>query len=325
MDPITTGMLISGGASLVGGLLGGQSSGASPEELMYRQRDMMNDANRPYRTLGKKGASGIQSMYFPKWGGNEKQRNQYLSQYGSDWANKIGAIGKNPATSLTGFAIPNLTTPKLQNNVSVNLANDPIYQQQVKQGMGQLNRRYASMGSANSSDADNAVARNMLDYYTNAYGRAEGDVNRYNQNALQTANMSNENALSKYGLQYNRANDIYNRDYSNTMAQYGLTNNAEQNYYDRLFNLSQMGANTAAGQASNLTASGNTLAQMAMQGDMNRSNSLQTGIAGVLGAYNNYSLMNYLNQSPSQQLPYSSGQSANNMVNYAYGTGIPGR
>lgn len=228
--------------------------------------------SRPYRTIGKVGANQLFDM-FGGWGQGNQARNDYLSQYGSDWAKKIDKLNDRNSTNLNNIKIPDLQSP-------VNLSKDRIYKQQVKQGMQQLNRRYGAMGSANSSDADNAVSNNLLNYYSDAYNRR------------------NQNALTTYGLKYTKANDLYNRDYSNTMAQYGLENSAEQNYFNRLFNLSQLGANSTAQQGNALMQSGNALAGIEMQNGANQANAINTGIAGVLGAYNNYNMYNYLNKNP---------------------------
>lgn len=276
--------IIAGAAAVGGAYMSSEASrkaaGAAGEHITS-SADAYRDMSRPYRQLGKS-AANILFEDIGGWNKNSNARDKYLKQYGSDWADKLQSLNNRKATSLTSIAMP-----QLQNRVSVNLANDPIYQQQVRQGMSQLNRRYAAMGSANSSDADNAVARNMLDYYTNAYSRAEGDVNR-----------SNQNALTSYGLQYNRANDVYNRNYNNLMAQYGLENSAEQNYFNRLFNFAQLGANATAQQGNALMQSGNALAGIEMQNGANQSNAIGTGIAGILGAYNNYNMYNYLNKNP---------------------------
>ena len=312
---IGAGMVLSAGISTLGGIIGSQSSGASPEEMYDRQRMENRNLTRQYRAKGNQAAIELGQML------TDQNRAKYMQEYGTNWSNQIQGLNQKYDPSTQRFMdLTKISLPTLQNKVSVNLKQDPIYQQQVDQGMKQLNRRYGAMGSANSSDADNAVTRNMLDYYTNAYGRAESDLNR-----------SNQNALTGYGLQYNRANDLYgrlntdySRDYNNIMGQYGIQSGAEQNLYQRLLANMQIGANSTAGAASNITNAGNTYAQTAMQLNQNKTNALQSGIAGVLGAYNNYSLYNYLNQNPAQQLPYSSGQGANNLLGYIGGSGIPG-
>jgi hypothetical protein len=68
----------------------------------------------------------------------------------------------------------------IETDVNWNLQNDPIYQQQQEEMQRQFNRRYAGMGRGASSDADNAMVRNMGGLMTDSYNRALSDLARRN-------------------------------------------------------------------------------------------------------------------------------------------------
>jgi hypothetical protein len=69
----------------------------------------------------------------------------------------------------------------IETDVNWNLQNDPIYRQQQEEMQRQLNRRYAGMGRGASSDADNAMVRNMGGLMTDSYNRALSDLARRNR------------------------------------------------------------------------------------------------------------------------------------------------
>jgi hypothetical protein len=113
----------------------------------------------------------------------------------------------------------------IETNVNWNLQNDPIYRQQQEEMQRQLNRRYAGMGRGSSSDADNAMVRNMGGLMTDSYNRALSDLARRNS-----------------------ANDTYwQRNLSNAQIGSGAAQAAGQNAM-------QMGAQNAAAYGQQGTA-----------------------------------------------------------------------
>ena len=155
------------------------------------------------------------------------------------------------------------TIPTLQNEVSVDYANDPIYQAQQNELLRTLNRRYASQGRNMSSSADDAVLRGQVPLMQDSYSRN-----------LDTLNRTNQNALSTYGLGYQQQGDIYGR---------GL-------------DLTKIGAGAAAQAGQNALSSGNAMATNQTAAGNNTAN-MYGGLAGVgMGSINNYMLYNLLSQ-----------------------------
>lgn len=148
---------------------------------------------------------------------------QYLPQLQNMMAAPNAAQGNIDAMS-------QFQTPQLQSQYNLDLANDPIYQQQQQEMMRQLNRRMASQGSYASSDADNAMIRNLLPFMQDSYGRG-----------VDTMNRANQNALTSYGLNMDRQNTLY-----------GMNNQQNNQQYDRfgnMLNLGLSGINALTGNA----------------------------------------------------------------------------
>lgn len=152
-------------------------------------------------------------------------------------------------------AISGMSSPQLQSSYNLDLQNDPVYQQQREEMMRQLNRRMAAQGGYASSDADNAMLRNLLPFMQDSYGRG-----------VDTMNRSNANALTGYGLNLDRQNTLY-----------GMNNQQNTQQYDRFGNMLNLGLSGI-----------NSLAGNAQQYGQNRAN-IATGSANAL-ADNKYAL-----------------------------------
>jgi hypothetical protein len=161
----------------------------------------------------------------------------------------------------------------IETDVNWNLQNDPIYRQQQEEMQRQLNRRYASMGSGSSSDADNAMVRNMGGLMTDSYNRALSDLARRNS-----------------------ANDTYwQRNLSNAQIGSGAAQAAGQNAM-------QMGAQNAAAYGQQGTA----LANIYGQQGANQQNFWNNMGALPMAGMNNYMLYNAMQQ-PAQGPMMTSG------------------
>jgi hypothetical protein len=153
----------------------------------------------------------------------------------------------------------------IQTEVNWNLQSDPIYQQQQEEMQRQLNRRYAGMGRGASSDADNAMVRNMGGLMTDSYNRALSDLARRNS-----------------------ANDTYwQRNLSNAQIGSGAAQAAGQNAM-------QMGAQNAAAYGQQ----GSALAQIYGDQGANQQNFWNNMGAMGQGAMNNYMLYNAMQSNP---------------------------
>jgi hypothetical protein len=151
----------------------------------------------------------------------------------------------------------------IETDVNWNLQNDPIYRQQQEEMQRQLNRRYAGMGRGASSDADNAMVRNMGGLMTDSYNRALSDLARRNS-----------------------ANDTYwQRNMSNAQIGSGAAQAAGQNAM-------QMGAQNAAAYGQQ----GSALAQIYGDQGANQQNFWNNMGAMGQGAMNNYMLYNAMQQ-----------------------------
>jgi hypothetical protein len=161
----------------------------------------------------------------------------------------------------------------IETDVNWNLQNDPIYRQQQEEMQRQLNRRYAGMGRGASSDADNAMVRNMGGLMTDSYNRALSDLARRNS-----------------------ANDTYwQRNLSNAQIGSGAAQAAGQNAM-------QMGAQNAAAYGQQ----GSALAQIYGDQGANQQNFWNNMGAMGQGAMNNYMLYNAMQQ-PAQGPMMTSG------------------
>lgn len=191
--------------------------------------------------------------------------------------------------------------PVLQDRVNWDMENDPIFQMQKADMLKTLNRRYATMGRGASSDADNAVVNNMAGLATDSYGRAVGDMERGNQNAL-----------TQYGLGYQRSADMYGRDTSRLMDLFNLTSNINNQDYGRALDMAKIGSSAAAsagqnalatgqGLASTFQNQGNDLASIFMNQSRNQAGIIDDTLGGIGGALNNYQLMQLYKQMPAMQ------------------------
>lgn len=91
-----------------------------------------------------------------------------------DMFNKSRADTANQRKLFDQFAYPEwqkMFGQGLGPNINLDLENDPIYQATRDESMKALNRRAAATGKFSSSDADNAVTRNMAGLLSDAYGR----------------------------------------------------------------------------------------------------------------------------------------------------------
>jgi hypothetical protein len=173
----------------------------------------------------------------------------------------------------------------IETDVNWNLQNDPIYRQQQEEMQRQLNRRYAGMGRGASSDADNAMVRNMGGLMTDSYNRALSDLARRNS-----------------------ANDTYwQRNLSNAQIGSGAAQAAGQNAM-------QMGAQNAAAYGQQ----GSALAQIYGDQGANQQNFWNNMGAMGQGAMNNYMLYNAMQQ-PAQGPMMTSGYPGAG----TYGVGSP--
>lgn len=152
--------------------------------------------------------------------------------------------------------------PTLQNKVNTDYQNDPIYQQQKEEILRTLNRRMASSGQFNSSSADDAIMRNLSSLMQDSYSRNLDELNRTNQNALQT-----------YGLGYDQNNNLYGRS----------------------LDLAKIGAGAAGAAGQNALSTGNALSNNQLYSGQNQAN-MWGGMAGsAMGGINNYLLYSLLN------------------------------
>lgn len=332
--------LIGGGLGLAGSLLGGKSqkdaakasanaTTAASQQAADTQLQMYNQSRAdtaPQRQLFDESLPYLRNLAF---GQQPQQRTQAqmmpVSGQGGlrnigGMLGTIGDIGNMTRTAASGRggpAIPMTLGPEgqyisrldqmsssagmpqipgLESDVPLNLDEDQIYQLQRDEMMKQLNRRYAAGGQYASSDADNAVTRNLLPYMQDAYSRN-----------LDTVNRRNQNALTSYGLGYQRQGDIYGRDRSQLMDLYNLQSNMGDRQYGRVLDMAKIGAGAAqtAGQnamatgqglASTYMNQGNTLANIAQQRGQDQAN-MWGGIGGAaMGAGNNYMLYNLMQQ-----------------------------
>jgi len=107
----------------------------------------------------------------------------------------------------------------LDSSVDLDLENDKVFQANRDQTERSLNRRAASTGKYSSSDADNAIARNMGNLTTDAYNRrraedstsygklldaskiGSGAAQSAGQNAMNTGQIVSQNALASGNAQ----------------------------------------------------------------------------------------------------------------------------
>lgn len=215
--------------------------GAAKEQAGKARQDIM---------AGKGEALG----YLDQSYGTQNALTQPVADLYQQYMPQLANMGRNPAQDQID-AISMYGTPQLQSSVDFNLEADPIYQQQREQMMKALNRRMASQGGYASSDADNALIRNLLPFMQDSYGRG-----------LDTLNRSNQNALTQYGLGMDRENTLY-----------GMNNQQNQQQYDRLGNMVNIGLSGI-----------NSLAGNAQQYGQNRAN-IATGTSNAM-AENRYAL-----------------------------------
>jgi len=131
-------------------------------------------------------------------------------------------------------------TPDLVDDVDYDFDTDPYSQLKKDALMRSLNRRYAAGGKAYSSDADNAITRNMSDLWESGYARKAADVDRINQNAM-----------AEYGL----GTDDWSRRYQSIIDLFNLQKNINDTAFGQRYNLATLGTN-AASQAGNALMSG---------------------------------------------------------------------
>ena len=205
--------------------------------------------------------------------------------------NMVNVQGPTSLRSNVGTQIHN---PNLQDRIGqLNIENDPIYQAQKNEMMQTLNRRAASQGKFNSSDADNAIVRNLSPLMQDSYGRQLTDMMNTNQNEmarysvttdqfgrdLTQLGLANQNLMTKYGMEtdkYNRLTSEMERGNQNALSQYGfetdqynrrmgeesnrynLINSDNDRYYGKLIDAAKMGQGAASSiNASTQNAAGN--------------------------------------------------------------------
>jgi len=240
------------GAGLVGGYMSSKAQKGAASSAANAQLQASQEANALQREMWEQSradTAGQRAMF--------GQAAPHLQRM---------ATGPNQFASyereLRGLPMNNLpSTPRLQGQVNVDYANDPLLQAQRAEMERALNRRASAGGKMYSSDAENALIRNTMPLMQDAYGRALGDLERQNQNAL-----------AMYGLDYQRGQDMYSRQSGNIFDRYNMATRADDSQYGRLLDMAKIGSGAAhtAGQnamslgqglASNQLYAGNAAAQ----------------------------------------------------------------
>jgi len=331
--------LIAGAAALGGAFLGGKSSKDAAKtsanattyaadraaDVQWDMYDQSRKDTAPQRQLFNESLPYLRNLAFgqqPAQRATARMMPVGQGRVGGGMFNTIGGLRDMVSNTVSANMQPNAAIPMTQNpegqyiqqlgqmnssagmprmpslrsNVNIDMENDPIFQAQREEMLKQLNRRYASTGQYASSDADNAVVRNMLPFMQDAYSRN-----------IDTLNRENQNALTSYGLGYQRQGDIYGRDTSRLMDLYNLQSNMGDRQYGRVLDMAKIGAGAAqtAGQnamatgqgiASTYQNQGNTLANIASVNGQNQANMWGGLGAAGMGMANNYMLQNMMQQ-----------------------------
>lgn len=136
--------------------------------------------------------------------------------------------------------IPNFEAPApFQAPTGESILNDPSYQFRRDETLGGLASTRAAQGLYNSGGTVYDLGKLASNFASQEYGNMfNRDFNLWNANW--------NNALSKYNAQAGSSNEVYNR----ANQQYQLARDIfyanQQNPYSKLFNVAQLGANTAA-------------------------------------------------------------------------------
>lgn len=248
-----------------------KQAGKARGDIMAGKGEALGYLDESYNTQNalSQPISDLYRMYMPQLQGmsgaptttaQASPSSRFASRFGLDQIHE--AFGADtPSNYVTNPAQENINaisgyqTPQLQSDFQLDYENDPLFIQQRDQMMKQLNRRMASTGGYASSDADNAMIRNLLPFMQDSYGRGIDQMNRRNQNALTT-----------YGLDMDRQGTLY-----------GMNNQQNQQQYDRLGNLVNIGLSGINSQSGN-----------AQQYGQNRAN-IATGTSNAM-AENRYAL-----------------------------------
>lgn len=281
---LLTGALISGGSSLLSGILGSNAAGkaaALQQKAATQGIAALTDSEQQVLKMYQETGQAASQNYSPytAGGGNAENQLSSLLQPGGQLTQQFGSFDQNgrfiPPAGAPGTTAPGagqITAPTIGQFTppdGVTEQNDPGYQARLQAGIKAVQNASSKngdvLGSAGIKGLDQSVQDYASNEYSNVFNRA---ASTYGTNAGTTqANFNNSASANQANFgnastQFNNTQNAYNNAFGNALtanqanfqnplnaynANFNTFNANNTNLYNRLFGLSNQGLTASSG------------------------------------------------------------------------------